>query len=115
MAVAAFRPRRTRPRPRRGAARAVLGSISRGGGEPVLDGRLEEGHGFHFTMQSVPLNPETISQYDAFGTFARAITPNGLPSTHLKWEPTAPQIPPPRAASLHQFHSRVRVPRAGLE
>ncbi|QRK14175.1 nucleotide sugar dehydrogenase [Archangium violaceum] len=27
--------------------------------------RLEEGHGFHFTMQSVPLNPETLGQYDA--------------------------------------------------
>ncbi|HEY0093310.1 MAG TPA: nucleotide sugar dehydrogenase, partial [Archangium sp.] len=27
--------------------------------------RLEEGHGFHYTMQSVPLNPETLSQYDA--------------------------------------------------
>jgi nitrite reductase/ring-hydroxylating ferredoxin subunit len=28
------------------------------------------------------------SQYDAFGTFSRAITPNGTPSPHLKWEPT---------------------------
>ncbi|HEX8434667.1 nucleotide sugar dehydrogenase [Archangium sp.] len=27
--------------------------------------RLEEGHGFHYSMTSVPLNPETISQYDA--------------------------------------------------
>ncbi|KFA90249.1 nucleotide sugar dehydrogenase [Archangium violaceum] len=27
--------------------------------------RLEEGHGFHFTMQSVPLHPETIGNYDA--------------------------------------------------
>ncbi|HYO67303.1 MAG TPA: nucleotide sugar dehydrogenase, partial [Archangium sp.] len=27
--------------------------------------RLEEGHGFHYTMQSVPLNPETLAQYDA--------------------------------------------------
>ncbi|QRN94248.1 nucleotide sugar dehydrogenase [Archangium violaceum] len=27
--------------------------------------RLEEGHGFHYTMQSVPLTPETISKYDA--------------------------------------------------
>ncbi len=27
--------------------------------------RLEEGHGFHYTMQSMPLNPETLAQYDA--------------------------------------------------
>jgi nitrite reductase/ring-hydroxylating ferredoxin subunit len=35
---------------------------------------------------------DTITQYDAFGTFARAITPNGLPSTHLKWEPTEQEM-----------------------
>jgi hypothetical protein len=38
--------------------------------------------------QLLPGMSDTISQYDAFGTFVRAITPNGLPSTHLKWEPT---------------------------
>jgi phenylpropionate dioxygenase-like ring-hydroxylating dioxygenase large terminal subunit len=28
------------------------------------------------------------SQYDVFGNFSRAITPNGTPSPHLRWEPT---------------------------
>jgi len=28
------------------------------------------------------------SQYDVFGNFCRAITPNGTPSPHLKWTPT---------------------------
>jgi phenylpropionate dioxygenase-like ring-hydroxylating dioxygenase large terminal subunit len=28
------------------------------------------------------------SQYDVFGTFCRAITPNGTPSPHLRWTPT---------------------------
>ena len=28
------------------------------------------------------------SQYDVFGNASRAITPNGTPSPHLKWEPT---------------------------
>ena len=28
------------------------------------------------------------SQYDAWGNFSRAITPNGTPSPHLKWTPT---------------------------
>jgi UDP-N-acetyl-D-glucosamine dehydrogenase len=27
--------------------------------------RLEEGHGFHYSMQSVPLHPESLGQYDA--------------------------------------------------
>jgi hypothetical protein len=35
---------------------------------------------------------DTITQYDAFGTFARAITPNGSPSTHLKWQPTEQEM-----------------------
>ena len=29
------------------------------------------------------------SQYDVFGNFSRAITPNGTPSPHINWEPTA--------------------------
>lgn len=28
------------------------------------------------------------SQYDAWGNFSRAISPNGTPSPHLRWEPT---------------------------
>lgn len=28
------------------------------------------------------------SQYDVFGNFSRAITPNGTPSPHLRWQPT---------------------------
>ena len=35
---------------------------------------------------------DTITQYDSFGNFARAITPNGLPSTHLKWDPTEQEM-----------------------
>jgi nitrite reductase/ring-hydroxylating ferredoxin subunit len=32
------------------------------------------------------------SQYDVFGNFTRAITPNGTPSPHLKWEPTEQEM-----------------------
>jgi phenylpropionate dioxygenase-like ring-hydroxylating dioxygenase large terminal subunit len=35
---------------------------------------------------------DTITQYDSFGNFARGITPNGLPSTHVKWEPTEQEM-----------------------
>lgn len=42
--------------------------------------------------QLLPGMGDTITQYDAFGHFARAITPNGLPSTHLRWQPTPQQM-----------------------
>ena len=32
------------------------------------------------------------SQYDVFGNFSRAITPNGTPSPHLQWDPTEQEI-----------------------
>ena len=32
------------------------------------------------------------SQYDVFGNFSRAITPNGTPSPHINWEPTQQQM-----------------------
>jgi phenylpropionate dioxygenase-like ring-hydroxylating dioxygenase large terminal subunit len=32
------------------------------------------------------------SQYDAWGNFSRAITPNGTPSPHLHWEPSQQQM-----------------------
>lgn len=38
--------------------------------------------------QLLPSIGDANSQYDVFGTFSRAITPNGTPSPHLKWEPT---------------------------
>jgi hypothetical protein len=31
---------------------------------------------------------DTISQYDAYGNWARALTPNGVTSTHVRWVPT---------------------------
>lgn len=32
------------------------------------------------------------SQYDAWGNFSRAITPNGTPSPHLRWQPTEQEL-----------------------
>jgi phenylpropionate dioxygenase-like ring-hydroxylating dioxygenase large terminal subunit len=32
------------------------------------------------------------SQYDAWGNFSRAITPNGTPSPHLSWQPTEQEM-----------------------
>lgn len=38
--------------------------------------------------QLLPGIGDANSQYDVFGNASRAITPNGTPSPHLKWEPT---------------------------
>jgi phenylpropionate dioxygenase-like ring-hydroxylating dioxygenase large terminal subunit len=38
--------------------------------------------------QLLPSMGDANSQYDDFGEFCRALTPNGTPSPHLKWEPT---------------------------
>ncbi len=38
--------------------------------------------------QLLPGIGDANSQYDVFGNFSRAITPNGTPSPHLHWEPT---------------------------
>lgn len=38
--------------------------------------------------QLLPSIGDANSQYDVFGNFCRAITPNGTPSPHLRWEPT---------------------------
>jgi phenylpropionate dioxygenase-like ring-hydroxylating dioxygenase large terminal subunit len=38
--------------------------------------------------QLLPGIGDANSQYDVFGNFSRAITPNGTPSPHLRWEPS---------------------------
>jgi len=42
--------------------------------------------------QLLPGMGDSNSQYDVFGNFSRAITPNGTPSPHLAWEPTEQQM-----------------------
>jgi nitrite reductase/ring-hydroxylating ferredoxin subunit len=42
--------------------------------------------------QLLPGIGDANSQYDAWGNFSRAITPNGTPSPHLTWTPTEQEI-----------------------
>jgi nitrite reductase/ring-hydroxylating ferredoxin subunit len=42
--------------------------------------------------QLLPSIGDAISQYDVFGNFCRAITPNGTPSPHLNWVPTEQEM-----------------------
>jgi len=50
---------------------------------------------FHVVTTHPQLLPgigDANSQYDVFGNFSRAITPNGTPSPHLSWAPTEQQM-----------------------
>jgi nitrite reductase/ring-hydroxylating ferredoxin subunit len=50
---------------------------------------------FHVVATHPQLLPgigDANSQYDWHGNFSRAITPNGTPSPHLKWEPTEQEM-----------------------
>ena len=50
---------------------------------------------FHVVTTHPQLLPgigDANSQYDAWGNFSRAITPNGTPSPHLTWEPTEQEM-----------------------
>jgi phenylpropionate dioxygenase-like ring-hydroxylating dioxygenase large terminal subunit len=38
--------------------------------------------------QLLPSLGDAITQYDVFGNFCRAITPNGVPSPHVRWVPS---------------------------
>jgi phenylpropionate dioxygenase-like ring-hydroxylating dioxygenase large terminal subunit len=42
--------------------------------------------------QLLPGIGDANSQYDVFGNVSRAITPNGTPSPHLRWEPNEQQM-----------------------
>ncbi len=42
--------------------------------------------------QILPSIGDANSQYDVFGNFSRAITPNGTPSPHLTWQPTEQEM-----------------------
>ena len=54
---------------------------------------------FMEAMHVVATHPQLLasigdanSQYDVFGNFSRAITANGTPSPHLRWEPTEQEM-----------------------
>jgi phenylpropionate dioxygenase-like ring-hydroxylating dioxygenase large terminal subunit len=54
----------------------------------VQEAFMEAYHVVATHPQLLPGIGDANSQYDTWGNFSRAITPNGTPSPHLKWTPT---------------------------
>jgi len=65
-----------------------VGKILRCNWKVAQEAFMESFHVVATHPQLLPGLSDTITQYDAFGNFCRAITPNGVPSRHLKWDPT---------------------------
>ncbi len=69
-----------------------VGKVLRCNWKLAQEAFMESYHVVATHPQLLPGMADTISQYDAYGHFARAFTPNGVPSTHLKWQPTEQQM-----------------------
>lgn len=53
---------------------------------------MESWHVVATHAQLLPGIGDTISKYDAWGNFSRTLTPNGIPSPHLNWQPTEQEM-----------------------
>jgi phenylpropionate dioxygenase-like ring-hydroxylating dioxygenase large terminal subunit len=69
-----------------------VGKIMRCNWKLAQEAFMESFHVVATHPQLLPGLSDTITQYDVFDTFSRAITPNGAPSLHLGWEPTAQEM-----------------------
>lgn len=69
-----------------------VGKILRCNWKLAQEAFMESFHVVATHPQLLPGLSDTITQYDVFDTFSRAITPNGAPSLHLGWEPTPQEM-----------------------
>ena len=53
---------------------------------------MESWHVVATHAQLLPGIGDTTSKYDAWGNFSRTLTPNGIPSPHLNWQPTEQEM-----------------------
>jgi nitrite reductase/ring-hydroxylating ferredoxin subunit len=69
-----------------------VAKVIRANWKVVQEAFMEAYHVVATHPQLLPGIGDANSQYDAWTTFSRAITPNGTPSPHLKWEPTEQEM-----------------------
>lgn len=53
---------------------------------------MESWHVVATHAQLLPGIGDAMSKYDAWGNFSRTLTPNGIPSPHLNWQPTEQEM-----------------------
>lgn len=53
---------------------------------------MESWHVVATHAQLLPGIGDAVSKYDAWGNFSRTLTPNGIPSPHLNWQPTEQEM-----------------------
>ena len=71
---------------------AHVGKVLRCNWKLAQEAFMEAYHVVATHPQLLPSLGDANSQYDVFGNFCRAITANGTPSPHLKWQPTEQEM-----------------------
>lgn len=69
-----------------------VGKVLRCNWKLAQEAFMESWHVVATHAQLLPGLGDTVSKYDAWGNFSRTLTPNGVPSPHLKWQPTEQQM-----------------------
>lgn len=69
-----------------------VGKILRCNWKLAQEAFAESWHVVATHAQLLPGIGDAISKYDAWGNFSRTLTPNGVPSPHLSWQPTEQQM-----------------------
>ena len=69
-----------------------VGKVLRCNWKLAQEAFMESWHVVATHAQLLPGLGDVISKYDAWGNFSRTLTPNGVPSPHLKWAPTEQEM-----------------------
>ena len=69
-----------------------VGKVLRCNWKLAQEAFMESWHVVATHAQLLPGIGDTVSKYDAWGNFSRTLTPNGVPSPHLNWQPTEQEM-----------------------
>jgi phenylpropionate dioxygenase-like ring-hydroxylating dioxygenase large terminal subunit len=69
-----------------------VGKVLRCNWKIAQEAFMESWHVVATHPQLLPGLGDTVSKYDAWGNFSRTLTPNGVPSPHLNWQPTEQEM-----------------------
>ncbi len=69
-----------------------VGKVLRCNWKLAQEAFMESWHVVATHPQLLPGLGDATSKYDAWGNFSRALTPNGVPSPHLRWQPTEQEM-----------------------